>query len=147
LTKRCIKLWWDLIGNGDVLNILYGEREQTVKAARLMIERIKEGENLSISRHHMQLFARQLESGTLGVKYSYHSFYTRLVGKLLLLGFLEKGMAWNPKRRTTIRVYQLRLQPIPERPPQGGFVKQTWQVARGWNDLIQEDGSHSIINQ
>jgi hypothetical protein len=138
LTRRSIKLWWDLIGTGDILKVLFGEREQTIKAARLMIERFRQGENLSISRRHLQLFARELESGTLGVKYSYHGFYTKLVRKLLILGLLEKGMTWNPKRRTTIRIYQLKVQSITERSPPYGFYKYTWQIAKAWNDMILE---------
>jgi hypothetical protein len=46
-------------------------------------------------------------------------------------------LIWDEKRKKTEAVYQLKLQPIPERGPQGGFVKQAWQLAKGWNDLVR----------
>ena len=53
-------------------------------------------------------------------------------------GFIEKDvLIWDEKRKKTEAVYQLKLQPIPERGPQGGFVKQAWQLAKGWNDLVK----------
>ena len=92
-----------------------------------------------MTRRELRFFAKELESGKLGVKYSYHNFYTKLIRKLLDLGFLEKDVVvWDAKRQKTATVYQLRLQSIPERPPQAGFIKQAWQVAKGWNDLVQQ---------
>ncbi len=136
MTSRSIKIWWDSIGTGSVLEVLFGERDQTIKVVKLLIDRMKQEETLSISRRQMRLFAEDLNSGKLGVKYSYHNFYTKLVRKLLLLGLVEKEMIWSPKRKTTVWVYQLRLQTVPDRPPQSGFMKQFWQVAKDWNDLI-----------
>ena len=108
---------------------------------------MKEKETLYISRRQMRIFAKEIESGKFGVKYSYHGFHTKLVRKLLNLGLLEKGMVWSPERRTTIRIYQLKLQQVTERPPHSAFYRQAWQVAKGWNDLIQSDGSGSFTNQ
>jgi hypothetical protein len=99
---------------------------------------MKESNTLSMTKRELRFFAKELETGRLGVKYSYHNFYTKLIRKLLDLGFLDKDVVvWDSKRRTTAAVYQLRLQSIPDRPPQSGFVKQAWQVAKGWNDLVQ----------
>src|SRR5271157_6159302 len=93
---------------------------------------------LSMTKRQMRFFAKELQTGKMGVKYSYHNFYTKLLKKLLEMGFVEKDvLIWDQKRRKTIAVYQLRLQSIPERAPQSGFVKQAWQVAKGWNDLVQ----------
>ncbi|HEV2138511.1 MAG TPA: hypothetical protein VGR53_06685, partial [Nitrososphaerales archaeon] len=104
------------------------------------IERMKLVNTLSMTRRELRFFAKELESGKLGVKYSYHNFYTKLIRKLLDMGFLEKDVVvWDAKRQKTATVYQLKLQSIPERPPQAGFVKQTWQVAKGWNDLVQKN--------
>ena len=138
-SSKSIKLWWNaaLLERGDVLGILFGNRDQTVKVVELLVERMKEKSTLSISRRQLRLFANDLNNGKLGVRYSYHNFYTKLVRKLLDLGLLEKGMIWSPERRTTTKVYQLKLQSISERPPQGGFVRQAWQIAKGWNDLVQ----------
>jgi len=67
-------------------------------------------------------------------RYNHRNFYV----KLLDLGFIEKDvLIWDEKRKKTEAVYQLKLQPIPERGPQGGFVKQAWQLAKGWNDLVK----------
>ena len=140
MSSRSIKLWWgtESIGKGNVLAFLFGDRDETVKAARLTIDRMKQTNTLSMTRREMRFFAKDLEAGKLGVKYSYHNFYTKLIRKLLDLGFIERGVTvWDAKHQKTAVVYQLRLQSISERPPQGGWVKQTWQVAKGWNDLVQ----------
>jgi len=150
MSTKSVKLWWnsDSIGKGNVLNFLFGERDETIKAARLTIGKMKEVNTLSMTKREMRFFAKDLESGKLGVKYSYHNFYTKLIRKLLTMGFMEKDVVvWDARRKKTAAVYQLRLQPIPERPPQAGFVKQTWQVAKGWNDLIQGDGGMSAISE
>jgi hypothetical protein len=140
MSSKSIKLWWsaESVTRGNVLGFLFGERDETVKAAKLTIDRMKQTNTLSMTRREMRFFAKELESGKLGVKYSYHNFYTKLIRKLLDLGLLERGVVvWDAKHQTTVTVYQLKLQSITERPPQGGFVKQAWQVAKGWNDLIQ----------
>ncbi len=140
MSSKSIKLWWttEPVGKGNVLGFLFGDRDETVKAAKLTIDRMKQANTLSMTRREMRFFAKELESGKLGVKYSYHNFYTKLVRKLLDLGLLERGVSvWDAKHQKTAIVYQLKLQTIPERPPQSGFVKQAWYVAKGWNDLIQ----------
>jgi len=140
MSSKSIKLWWNsgAVGKGNVLGFLFGDRDETVKAAKLTIDRMKETNTLSMTKREMRFFAKELESGKLGVKYSYHNFYTKLIRKLLDLGLLEKGVGiWDAKHQKTAYVYQLRLQAIPERAPSGGFVKQAWQVAKGWNDLVQ----------
>jgi hypothetical protein len=139
---KSIKLFWNekKFNNGDTLGVLFGERKETIKTAKLMIAKMKETNTLSMTRRQMRLFAGDLQAGTLGVRYSYHNFYTKLLRKLLNMGFIEKDvLIWDPKKRKTTTVYQLRIQPITERPPQAGFVKQTWQVAKGWNDLVQKN--------
>ena len=103
-----------------------------------MIAKMKESATLSMTKRELRFFAKELSSGKLGVKYSYHNFYTKLLRKLLDMGFMEKDvLIWDQKRRKTVAVYQLKLQQIPERGPQGGFVRRAWQVARGWNELVQ----------
>jgi hypothetical protein len=138
---KSIKLYWNekTLGRGDVLGFLFGERKETIKAARLIVERMKSTNTLSITKRELRFFAKELEGGKLGVKYSYHNFYTKLLRKFLDLGFIEKDvLIWDSKKRKTVAVYQLKLQSIPERQPTAGFVKQTWQVAKGWNDLVQQ---------
>ena len=138
---KSIKLFWDdkTVGGGDVLGLLFGDRKETVKAARMTIEKMKETNTLSMTKRQVRFFAKELETGKLGVKYSYHNFYTKLLRKLLDMGFMEKDvLIWDAQRRKTVAVYQLKLQQIPERPPTSGFVKHAWQISKGWNDLIQE---------
>jgi len=140
MSTKSLKLWWnsESIGRGNVLGFLFGDRKETIKAAELTIDRMKQVNTLSMTRREMRFFAKELETGKLGVKYSYHNFYTKLIRKLLELGFIEKGVVvWDAKRKATATVYQLKLQQIPERPPQAGFIKQAWQVAKSWNDLVQ----------
>ncbi len=143
MSSKSFKLWWnsESIGKGNVLGFLFGDRDETVKAAKLTIDRMKQVNTLSMTKRELRYFAKDLETGRLGVKYSYHNFYTKLIRKLLDLGFMEKDVAvWDAKHKKTPRVYQLKLQAIPERPPQSGFIKQAWQVAKAWNDLVQSPG-------
>jgi len=140
LPTKSIKLHWNekAINNGEVLAVLFGDRKDTLDAARTLIGKMKANQNLSITKRQMRFFAKDLETGTLGVKYSYHNFYMKLLKKLLVMGFVEKDvLIWDDKRKKTEAVYQLKLQSIPERGPQGGFVKQAWQLAKGWNDLVR----------
>ena len=140
MPPKSVKLYWSekTVARGDTLGLLFGERKETMKAVKLVIGKMKGSPTLSMTKREMRFFAKELQSGRLGVKYSYHNFYTKLLRKLLDMGFVEKDvLIWDQKRRKTVAVYQLRLQPIPERAPQSGFVRQAWQVAKGWNDLVQ----------
>jgi len=140
MSQKSIKLYWNdkTVNSGNVLALLFGERESTREAAQILVQRMKRNSHLAMTRREMRFFAKDLESGKVGVKYSYHNFYVKMLRKLLNLGFVEKDiLIWDDRRRKTEAVYQLKFQPIPERPPQGGFVKQSWQLARGWNDLIK----------
>jgi len=140
LPTKSIKLHWNekLINNGDILTVLFGERKDTLDAAKTLIGRMKSNANLSMTKREMRFFAKDLQTGKLGVKYSYHNFYMKLLRKLLDMGFIEKDvLIWDDKRKKTAAVYQLRLQSIPERGPTGGFIKQAWQLAKGWNDLVR----------
>jgi hypothetical protein len=120
------------------LTLLFGDRKDTLSAAKILVGRMRADQHLAMTKRELRFFAKDLEDGKLGVKYSYHNFYVKLLRKLLDLGFIEKDvLIWDDKRKKTEAVYQLKLQPIPERGPQGGFIKQAWQVARGWNELIQ----------
>ena len=143
MSSKSLKLWWTTgsVGKGNVLSFLFGERDETIKAAKLTIDKMKQVSTLSMTKRELRFFAKDLEAGKFGVKYSFHNFYTMLIMKLLDMGFMEKDVAvWDPKRQKTPRVYQLKLQPISERSPASGFVKQTWQIANAWNDLIQSPG-------
>jgi len=115
---KSIKLFWNekTLQGGDVLGLLFGDRKETLKAAKLVITRMKESNTLSMTKRELRFFAKELQTGKLGVKYSYHNFYTKLLRKLLDMGFVEKDvLIWDQKRRKTVAVYQLRLQSIPER--------------------------------
>ena len=137
---KSVKLYWieKTISSGNVLELLFGDRKDTLAAVRLLITRMKKSPHLAMTRREMRIFAKELEAGKSGVKYSYHNFYVKLLRKLLDMGFLERDvLIWDEKRRKTEAVYQIKLQAIPERPPQGGFVKQSWLVAKGWNDYVK----------
>jgi hypothetical protein len=137
---RSVKLYWDekTVGSGKILEFLFGERKDTLDTAKLLVERMKTSPNLAMSRREVRVFAKDLDAGKLGVKYSYHNFYVKLLRKLLAMGFVEKDvLIWDDRRKKTESVYQLRLQSIPERGPQAGFIKQCWQLAKGWNELIR----------
>ena len=134
------KVFWDeeKLNNRDTLGVLFGDRKETVKVAKLLIAKMKETSTLSITRRQMRAFAVELTTGELGVKYSYHNFYTNLLRKLLNMGLVERdAMIWDPQKRKTVRVYRLLIQPITEKPPYSGFVKHMWQIAKGWNNLVQ----------
>lgn len=138
---KSVKLHWSekTVARGDTLGLLFGDRKETMKAVRLVIDKMKSSSTLSMTKREMRSFAKELEKGTMGVRYSYHNFYTKLLRKLLDLGFMERDtLVWDPRLRKTVAVYQLKFQQIPERPPSGGFVKMTWQIAKGWNELIKQ---------
>jgi hypothetical protein len=140
MPAKSVKLFWDekTVARGDTLGLLFGDRKDTLKAVRLVIDKMKASPTLSMTKREMRFFAKELETGRLGVKYSYHNFYTKLLRKLMDLGFVEKDvLVWDAHKRKTVAVYQLRLQQIPERAPSGGFIKKAWQIAKGWNDIIQ----------
>ncbi len=142
MAVKSVKLWWTdkVVNSGDALQFLFGEREDTISAAKLLISTMKANPSLSMTKREMRFFAKELEAGKAGVKYSYHNFYTKLLRKFMDLGFIDRDvLIWDAKRRKTAAVYQLKFQPIGERSPQGGFVKQAWQLSRGWNDLIQQN--------
>ena len=137
---KSIKLYWNdrTVGSGDVLVLLFGDRKETLDAAKMLIARMKSNQNHAMTKREMRFFAKDLEVGKHGVKYSYHNFYVKLLRKFLDMGFIEKDvLIWDDKRKKTEAVYQLRLQSIPERGPQGGFIKQAWQLAKGWNDYLR----------
>ncbi len=140
-TLKSIKLYWNerSIRSGKVLEVLFGDRKDTLAAANLLVKRMKQDPHLAMSRRGVRFFAKELESGKAGVRYSYHNFYVKLLRKLLDLGFIEKDvLIWDAKRKRTEAVYQLKFQSIPNRPPQGGFVRQSWELAKGWNDILRK---------
>ena len=140
MPTKSIKLHWNekSINNGDVLTVLFGDRKETQDVAKTLVRRMRTNASLSMTKREMRFFAKDLEAGKLGVRYSYHNFYVKLLRKLLDMGFVEKDvLIWDDKRKKTEAVYQLKLQSIPERGPQGGFVKQAWQLAKGWNELVR----------
>jgi hypothetical protein len=137
---KSVKLYWTdkVVNRGDVLVFLFGDREATLDAAKLLITRMKSNGHLAMTRREMRMFAKELQKGNGKVRYSYHNFYVKLLRKLLDMGFIEKDvLIWDERRKKTQAVYQLKLQNIPERAPQGGFVRQAWQIAKGWNDYVR----------
>ncbi len=140
MVSKSIKLYWNerTVNGGRVLELLFGDRKDTLAAARLLIARMNRSPHLAMTRREMRFFAKELEAGKSGVKYSYHNFYVKLLRKLLEMGFIEKDvLIWDEKRKKTEAVYQIKLQGVPERPPQGGFVKQAWLLAKGWNEYVK----------
>lgn len=135
-----MKVFWNskTVNSGNVLELLFGDRKDTLNAAEKLISNMKRSAYLAMTKREIRFFAKDLEEGKLGVKYSYHNFYVKLLRKFLDFGFIEKDvLIWDEKRRKTNSVYQLKLQPIPERGPQGGFIKQCWLLSKGWNDYIR----------
>src|SRR5579864_394929 len=110
LPPKSIKLYWNerSVANGDVLRVLFGDRKETIETATTLIHRMKSDQHLAMTKREMRLFAKDLETGKLGVKYSYHNFYVKLLRKLLDMGFVEKDvLVWDDKRKKTQAVYQL----------------------------------------
>jgi hypothetical protein len=141
MASKSMRIYWSdkTVNRGDALGMLFGDRKETIKAVMLIISKMKSSPTLSVTKREMRFFAKELETGKMGVRYSYHNFYTKLLRKLLDLGFVEKDvLVWDANRRKTASVYQLKLQQIPERAPSGGFVNKAWHIAKGWNDVIKQ---------
>ncbi len=137
---KAVKLYLDQknMEQSRILNLIFGERKETIDAAKMLIGRMKANKHLALTRREMRALAKELESGRYGIKYSYHNFYTKMLKKLLDLGFIEKNvLIWDEQRKKTEAVYQIKLQAIPERPPQGGFIKHAWQIAKSWNEYVK----------
>jgi hypothetical protein len=151
-----VKLYWDEkeIAKGNVMALIFGERKETVDAALLLIRKMKENPDtrFSMTRKQLRMFAEKLQTGELGVKYSYHNFYTKLLRKLLTLGFVEKDVpVWNDRLKRTQPVYQLKTQLIPARITTSGFAKYAWQICSAWNELIsaeeaKEPGTPGVVS-
>jgi hypothetical protein len=137
---KAVKLYLDQknMEQSKILNLIFGERKETINAAKMLIGKMKANKHLALTRREMRAFAKELESGKYGIKYSYHNFYTKMLKKLLDLGFIEKNvLIWDEQKKKTESVYQIKLQAIPERPPQGGFIKHAWQIAKAWNEFVK----------
>jgi hypothetical protein len=137
---KSVKLYWNsrTVNSGNVFELLFGERKETIEAAKLLVKKMKEDRHLAMTRREVRFFAKELQTGRKGVRYSYHNFYVKLLRKFLDLGFIEKDvLIWDERRRKTEAVYQLKFQSIPSRPPQGGFVRHCWELARGWNEYVR----------
>jgi len=108
MPAKSIKLYWNekAINNGQILAVLFGERKSTLDAAVALIGKMRGNQNFAMTKREMRFFAKDLESGKLGVKYSYHNFYMKLLKKLLEMGFVEKDvLVWDERgkrlRRST----------------------------------------------
>jgi hypothetical protein len=137
---KAVKLYFDSrnMSGKKILNLIFGERKETLKAAELLILRMKNNGHLAITRREVRALAKEIDSGKHGFRYSYHNFYTKMLRKLISLGFIEREvLIWDEFRKKTESVYQLKLQQIPERPPQGGFIKHAWYIAKAWNDYVK----------
>lgn len=91
---KSIKLYWSekTVTRGDVLGLLFGDRKETAKTVMLVVNKMKGSPTLSMTKREMRFFAKELEGGKMGVRYSYHNFYTKLLRKLMDLGFVEKDV-------------------------------------------------------
>jgi len=132
-----VKLYWNekTVNGGHVLELLFGDRKDTLAAARLLISRMKRSPHLAMTRREMRFFAKELEGGKSGVKYSYHNFYVKLLRKLLDMGFIEKDvLIWDEKRKKTEAVYQIKLQ--------AGWLREAGLATSQGLERVREVGSY-----
>jgi len=68
LLPKSVKLYWTEknLSGGDVLAILFGDRKETLKAAKLAVDRMKQTNTLSMTKREMRFFAKELQTGKLG---------------------------------------------------------------------------------
>lgn len=143
-----MNLWWGHRNNEtDALRFVFGDRHETLMAARLLVDSMRASAGASFTSRQLHAFAVELCSGSLGVKYSYHNFYSKLLQKLMRLGFIRKTVVWNPTRATT----EIRYRLVPQTPLAArsgtGFYDRALRIGRAWNRLIQGESPEGGANR
>lgn len=128
----------DIISAKSALEILFPNRKSRI-AAKLLLDWIKENRGRA-TKNALNNFSKKLEEGELyysnvPFKYSKRNLYGTIVKNLVKLGFLQKNAPiWDERLKRTLRVYQIQIFDIPNKPPAIGFWRMCFYICRKWNE-------------
>ena len=127
-----------VINAKSVLEILFPNRKTRI-AAKLLLDWMKE-KNGRTTKNALNNFTKKLENKELlynntPFKYSRRNLYGTIVKNLVKLGFLQRNTPiWDDRLKRTLKVYQIQIFDIPNKPPAIGFWRICYYMCRKWNE-------------
>lgn len=110
-------------------------RADSRRAADALIKELRTKGKMT--EKEMSRFARRLEAGEMGFRFSRHNFYSSVLKTLMDLGFVGKLASYDHAKGKTVIVYRPIAQPIPTRRPDNpSFWYVTYEVCRWWNESM-----------
>ena len=113
---------------------LFYRKDSRKAASALMVELQAKGGRCTVKE--MSEFAKKLQKGELGFKYSRVNFYKMVLGTFLREEFMERLAYYDDKTRRTVKGYKAIAQPIPTRRPSPSFWSIAYDTCKWWNDLM-----------
>ncbi|MGQ9781174.1 MAG: hypothetical protein ACUVQ8_02810 [Nitrososphaeria archaeon] len=127
-----------VINAKSVLEVLFPNKK-TRMAAKLLLDWIKQNEGRA-TKNALNGFAEKLERkemlyNNMPFKYSKRNLYGTVIKNLVKLGFLQRNApVWDERLKKTLKVYQIQIFDIPNKPPAIGFWRICYYVCRKWNE-------------
>ncbi|MCX8188763.1 MAG: hypothetical protein N3F64_03560 [Nitrososphaeria archaeon] len=128
----------NVINSKSVLEILFPNRKSRI-AAKLLLDYMKEN-NGRLTKNALNNFARRLENkeilyNNMPFKYSRRNLYGTVLKNLVKLGFIQRNApVWDDRLKRTLKVYQIQIFDIPNKPPAIGFWRIAYYICRKWNE-------------
>ena len=122
----------------SVLEILFPNRKTQI-AAKLLLDHMRENNGI-ITKNGLNVFARRLENkeilyNNMPFKYSKRNLYGTIIKNLVKLGFIQRNaLVWDERLKRTLKVYQIQIFDIPNKPPAVGFWRLAYYICRKWNE-------------
>jgi hypothetical protein len=127
-----------VINSKSVLEILFPNRKTRV-AAKLLLDWMKQNRGRT-TKNALNNFAKRLEGKELlynnaPFKYSRRNLYGTIIRNLVKLGFLQRNApVWDEGLKKTLKVYQIQIFDLPNKPPAIGFWRICYYMCRKWNE-------------
>ncbi|MEM3403050.1 MAG: hypothetical protein QXJ17_00650 [Nitrososphaeria archaeon] len=127
-----------IINAKSALEILFPDKRSRI-AAKLLLEWMKENKGRA-TKNALNNFSKRLENkelmyGNSPFKYSRRNLYGTVIKNLVKLGFLQRNAPiWDERMQKTLKVYQIQIFDIPNKPPAIGFWRLSYYVCRKWNE-------------
>jgi len=128
----------NVVNAKSVLEILFPNRKSRI-AAKLLLDYMKENNGM-ITKNALNNFARRLENreilyNNMPFKYSRRNLYGTIIKNLVKLGFIQRNApVWDERLKRTLKVYQIQIFDIPNKPPAVGFWRIAYYICRKWNE-------------
>jgi len=127
-----------VINAKSVLEVLFPNKKSRI-AAKLLLEWMKENKGRA-TKNALNNFSKRLEDkelmyGNSPFKYSRRNLYGTVIKNLVKLGFLQRNAPiWDERLQKTLKVYQIQIFDIPNKPPAIGFWRLSYYICRKWNE-------------